>query len=108
MVKQTLLNKTSLGKVYKFLRLLKRKGIKISQAILFGSYAKGQSNLDSDIDVAIVSNQFGEDHVREMMLLRKLALKIDSHIEPIPLSPWDMQDKYSALVKEIKRHGKVL
>ena len=102
---QTRLSKTETKKVYKFLQLLKQRGFKISKAILFGSYAKGKVNPDSDIDIAVVSTQFGRDTTDEMMMLRKIALKIDSHIEPVPLCPEDLDDNFSTLAQEIKKHG---
>lgn len=108
MVKQIYLKEPKIGKIYKFLRLLKKKGIKVSQAILFGSYARGRANSDSDIDVAIVSAKFGKDYVMEMMFLRRLAVKVDSHLEPVPLSPEDLEDKYSTLIQQIKQYGRLL
>lgn len=105
MAKQTRLNKSEIRNVYKFLQLLKQHGFSISRAILFGSYAKGKANPDSDIDIAVVSNQFGQDITEEMMMLRKIALKVDSHIEPVPLSPEDLNDNFSTLAQEVKRYG---
>ncbi len=35
-----------------------KQGIGISKAILFGSFAKGNSTVDSDIDLLLVSSQF--------------------------------------------------
>lgn len=92
--------------VKNYITVLKKNGIKVLRVILFGSYAKGKADLESDIDVAIVSSQFGKNKIKEMMLLRKLAIKVDSHIEPIPLSPADLKDIYSTLVREIRRYGK--
>jgi len=43
-----------------------------------------------------------------MMLLRKLALEIDSHIEPLPFPPQDLEDRYSTLSQEIKKYGVLL
>jgi predicted nucleotidyltransferase len=105
MAKRTRLNKSEIAKIYEFLQLLKQQGFNISRAILFGSYAKGAANPDSDIDIAIVSTHFGQDVAEEMMLLRKIALKVDSHIEPVPLSPEDLDDNLSTLTQEIKRYG---
>ncbi len=105
MAKQTRLKKSEIGKIHKFVQLLKQQGISVSKVILFGSYAKGRASPDSDIDVVVVSNQFGQDAAEEMMLLRKIALKVDSHIEPVPLSPDDLSDKYSSFSQEIKRYG---
>lgn len=91
--------------VRKFIVLLKKQGIKISRIVLFGSYAKGRSTPDSDIDLAVVSPQFGRDTIREMILLRKLALGIDSQLEPVPFSPAGFKDQYSSLSREIRRYG---
>ena len=108
MADQAFIEKSSLTVVFKFLRLLKKKGVKVSQAILFGSYAKGRTNGDSDIDIAIVSRQFGVNNFKEMIFLRRLALKVDSRLEPVPLTPDDLEDHYSTLVQEIKRYGRIL
>ena len=105
MAKQIRLNKSQIKNVYKFLQLLKQQGFSVSRAILFGSYAKGRANPDSDIDIAVVSTQFGQDITKEMMMLRKIALKVDSHIEPVPIRPDALEDNFSTLAQEIKRFG---
>lgn len=105
MAKQTRLRKSEIEKIYEFIQLLKQQGVNVSKVILFGSYAKGRANPDSDIDIVIVSTQFGQDAAEEMMLLRKIALKVDSHIEPVPLSPEDLNDNFSTFAQEIKRYG---
>jgi predicted nucleotidyltransferase len=60
---------------------------------------------DSDIDIAVISSQFGKDKLKEMIVLRKLALEIDSRIEPLPFAPQDLDDRYSTLMQEIKKYG---
>jgi predicted nucleotidyltransferase len=105
MAKHKRLKKSEISKIYRFVQLLKQHGIGVSKVILFGSYAKGKTNPDSDIDVAIVSSQFGKDVAEEMMMLRKIALKVDSHIEPVPLSPEHLNDNFSTFAQEIKRYG---
>ena len=105
MAKQIRLNKSQKKNVHKFLQLLKLQGLSVSRAILFGSYTKGRANPDSDIDIAVVSTQFGRDITKEMMMLRKIALKVDSHIEPVPICPEDLNDNFSTLTQEIKKHG---
>jgi len=105
MAKRTRLRKSEIEKIYEFVQLLKQQGINVSKVILFGSYAKGKANPDSDIDIVIVSTQFGQDTAEEMMLLRKIALKVDSHIEPVPLSPGDLNDNFSTFAQEINRCG---
>jgi len=105
MAKKKHLKKSEIDNIHKFVQLLKQQGVSVSKVVLFGSHAKGKANPDSDIDVAIVSTQFGRDIAEEMMLLRKIALKVDSHIEPVPLSPDDLNDNYSTFAQEIRRHG---
>src|SRR4030067_1016367 len=105
MVKQSTLGKKEKKLINRYVRLLKEKGIKVSMVILFGSYAKGMAKPDSDIDIAVISSQFGQDNFKEMMFLRKLALEIDSHIEPLPFTPQDLDDRYSTLSQEIKKYG---
>jgi hypothetical protein len=105
MAGQATLNKKEINLINRYARLLKQKGIKVSKIILFGSHAKGLAKPDSDIDIAVISSQFGKDNFKEMMLLRKLALEIDSHIEPLPFTPQDLDDRYSTLTQEIKKYG---
>ncbi|KQC11375.1 MAG: hypothetical protein APR62_10010 [Smithella sp. SDB] len=105
MAKRIPLKKKELSAINKYIDLLKKEGIDVSKAILFGSYAKGTAKPESDIDIAIISSQFGKNNLKEMMLLRRIALKIDSHIEPLPFSPEDINDRYSALAQEILKYG---
>lgn len=105
MAEQAILNKKEINLINKYARLLKQKGINVSKIILFGSHAKGMAKLDSDIDIAVISSQFGRDNLKEMMLLRKLALEVDSHIEPLPFTPQDLDDRYSTLTQQIKKYG---
>lgn len=108
MYKQAYLDKNEISLILQYKRLLKEKGIKISKIILFGSYAKGIAKPDSDIDIAVISSQFGKDNLKEMIFLRKLAIKIDSHIEPLPFSPKDLKDRYSTLTSEINKFGIII
>jgi hypothetical protein len=48
-------------RVQSFLDKLRLKGFQISKAYIFGSYAKGQVDRWSDIDVAVISPQIGND-----------------------------------------------
>ncbi len=105
MAKRASLKKKELNIINKYVELLKQKGVDVSKVILFGSYAKGTAKPESDIDIAIISSQFGKNNLKEMMLLRRIALQIDSHIEPLPFSPQDIGDRYSTLAQEIIKYG---
>ena len=40
--------------IEEYLAVLKNNGFEISDAYLFGSYAKNKANSDSDIDIAVI------------------------------------------------------
>lgn len=84
---------------------LKKHGIKILKVILFGSVAKGTNDEYSDIDLALVSPIFGKDYHRERVELAILSGKINDNIEPHPLNPKDLDNKYYALSNEINKYG---
>lgn len=74
-----------------------------SKIILFGSFAKGSFNENSDIDIAVVLKDFNNilDIQLELMRLRR---KIDSRIEPHPFRERDFSPS-DPLVYEILTSG---
>lgn len=91
-----------------YLNQVKNDGIPVTNAYLFGSYAKGSANKFSDIDVCIVSPSFGEDYFEDSLKLKKVANKVDFRIEPVPFAIDDMNDRFSTLAVEIKKYGVTL
>jgi len=89
----------------KYIEEVKKSGIIVKSAYLFGSYAKGKPHVDSDIDICIISPNFGKDYFKESLKLRYLTNKIDTRIEAVPFSLTDLNDKYSTLASEIKKYG---
>ena len=71
--------------------------------ILFGSYAKGNYNDDSDIDIAVVFKDYSSliDMQLELMRLRR---KIDSRIEPHPFRENEFELS-NPIVSEILEYG---
>lgn len=88
-----------------YVMAVKQQGIPVSAAYLFGSYARKNPHWGSDIDICIISPILGKDLIDEMMMLGRITLKIDSRIEPHPMSPADFDEKYNLLAHEIKTHG---
>ena len=76
---------------------------KYSKVILFGSYAKGNYNEDSDIDIAVILNDYSNliDMQLELMRLRR---KIDSRIEPHPFREKEFEMS-NPIVNEIIKYG---
>lgn len=96
--------------IKKYLETLRAKNIRIKTAILYGSYANGKADRDSDIDLAIISPDFGNDSFDEAILLRKLTRGIDLDISPRPYSEkqYKTAKKGDFLYDEIIRKGQVV
>ncbi|MBF0493018.1 MAG: nucleotidyltransferase domain-containing protein [Deltaproteobacteria bacterium] len=101
MVKKTILNRLK-----KFHQLLLKEGVEVSALVLYGSYARGTAHRDSDIDVCVVSPQFGKDRFEEGVFLRHISGRVHALIEPVPCSLKDYQkNKVSPLLHEIRKEG---
>ncbi len=58
---------------------------------LFGSYYKRNANPNSDLDFAIVSRDFaGMEPYTAMKILNRMKLQVNTIIEPIPLTPAEL------------------
>lgn len=64
-----------------------REDRRVTAAYLYGSEARGQAGSWSDIDVAIISPDFGDDLFAAQLALMKLAAKMDERIEPRAFTP---------------------
>lgn len=85
--------------------VLRENNIRVTQLVLFGSHAKGNAREWSDIDLAVVSPDFGRDYCADRVRLMKLARRTPAMIEPHPLHPDDLEDQWSTLSQEIRLHG---
>jgi len=82
------------------------KGLKVEKTIVYGSYASNREHADSDLDVAIVSSDLGEDRFEEGKMLLQTAWRIDPRLHPIPLSLDAYQnDTWVPLIHEIRVRG---
>ncbi len=89
-----------------FIKELKRKKIKIAKVVLFGSRASGRAHEYSDIDVAVVSPDFGKDRYREGAKLFEIACAIDPRFEPVPISLSSYEnDTWIPIIYEIRKNG---
>jgi len=91
--------------IVKYLNLIKEKFYDIESAYLFGSYAKGKSTDDSDIDLALIFTNLDDSRRFDIQVqLMLLAAQIDSRIEPHPISHDDFNSG-NPFVVEIKKTG---
>ena len=102
MVKRTIKKDIS-DSINKFVEEIKKK-YNITAIILFGSYAKGTENEDSDIDIAIISSDFS-DIIEDGAKLIGLTWKIDTRIEPHPITTEDYQKVSNPFVREVVDTG---
>jgi len=92
--------------ILRFVETLNKKGIHVEKAVLFGSYASGNFRPSSDLDLAIVSPDFGKDKFEEGKMLLQMAWRVDPRIEPIPISSKSYEnDTWIPLIYEIKENG---
>lgn len=79
-------------KIDNFINLLESDNIHIQKAILFGSYAAGKNNEWSDIDLAVVSENFKGNRLDDMLKLNNYIFKSSLDISPIPYRPEDFEN----------------
>ncbi len=88
----------------KYLNSLQLNQIPVKSAFLFGSFAKGNYNELSDIDIALVSEIFEGKRIIDRNKIRKITLAISSDIEVLPFNPEDFTLE-NPLAREIIETG---
>jgi predicted nucleotidyltransferase len=100
------MDKSEAIKIAQEYALLIKKTYRNAKVILFGSYVKGSFHNESDIDIAIILNNY--DNILNIQLdLMRLRRKIDSRIEPHALKFSDFNNS-NPLAIEIKKYGLIV
>jgi len=82
------------------------KEININKVILFGSYAKGTNHEDSDIDLAIFSDDFSNmERIEALKFLLLKASDLTIDLQPQPFTLADLEDEDNWLAKEVEETG---
>lgn len=84
---------------------LTKERFSFSNIYLFGSYAKGNYNKESDIDIAIVSDMSAENAEKNRLSLWKARRNVDYRIEPHFFTEKDFADNSDPLAYEIRKTG---
>ena len=97
----------------KFLeKCLIEKGLEVSKIILFGSQVEGQTTHESDVDVAIVSEDFQGKDIFERAMLTKDAeiITIRKFMIPFDIITLTVEEFESeaSLIAEYVKSGEVL
>ena len=98
------INKEIADIVDKYIAIVK-ENYDVVAIILFGSYAKGTENEDSDIDIAVVTDDIKTDKFDEEVKLTLLRRKIDSRIEPHIIKVKDYENDETPFIVEVKNTG---
>jgi predicted nucleotidyltransferase len=74
--------------INKYVGLLEKK-YSLRYVYLFGSWVQGNANFDSDIDIAVIADDFTGDPVDDRLALMRLRRTVDLRIEPVPFLTHD-------------------
>ena len=99
-----MVKREDLEKIKRLSVALEEIGIKVRSLYLYGSRAKGKAGRDSDLDVAIVSEDFSGDLIVDLKSILPALKKSDAAIEPVFYRPEDFREE-DPLVWEIRHSG---
>ena len=102
MDRRTLTRDEALDTVRRYKRVIRHRYHTEPKVIMYGSYAKGYANPDSDIDVAVIVPELEiTDHWEQSADLWGDVFKVNTLIEPVLME--DNED--SMLYREVMRTG---
>jgi predicted nucleotidyltransferase len=88
----------------KYIRELEKNNIHVRSAYLFGSYAKGEQHEWSDLDVALISDDFRGIRFFDRQKIARITIDVDYRISPFPYKTKDFTED-DLFVKEILETG---
>ncbi len=90
----------------KVLEILKDLARRLNAVVyLFGSYARGDHLLDSDVDIVVVSNRFKGMSYADRVAMVRLMLPQDMSFDIIALTPEEFEErKRRSFFEEISRY----
>lgn len=101
-----LTQKSAIEKVQLFSKQLSESGVRLSRVFLFGSYAKNKQHKLSDIDVALVSDDFNGLGFYDIALFGKTIIKKQFHsIQPRTFNSKNFSPAKDPFVEEILKTG---
>ena len=90
----------------KYLLALQLKGLAISEARLYGSYARNEAKEESDIDVLLLSDKVNFNDDTNTGIIWTTAFTVDPRIEPYGVSKKRcFEDDYLPLFENVKAEG---
>jgi len=93
--------------VYKYIQALEKSDFHIQKAILFGSHVFQNYDEWSDIDIAIISDDFEGVRLKDKEKIRKITLSVSPMLSPLPFNTENFSDD-DPFVRHIKETGLLL
>lgn len=103
------MDKAAVRKIIKdFQAALEARDIAVEKFILFGSFAEGRSHEGSDIDIIVVSPDFGDkSYWQRIEVMSEAIYEIFQPIEAVAMTPdeWERKD---SLISQYASSGEVI
>ena len=105
-----MVEKAILTKVREYLGRIAEEGIPVVSGVIFGSFARGEQQADSDIDLLVVSPAFDGTKDRNLIdTLWRMTWRVDSRIEPFGVGVREFEENdASPLIGIARREGIVV
>ncbi len=97
--------------IKKYIEAVQKMNISVDKVFLYGSYAEDNADEWSDIDIAVISSDFGKGrYLDECLMLRKIKRRVNLCISPEPysLEEYENAKKGDFLYDEIIKKGKLI
>ena len=83
-------------------------GPRLKDLILYGSYARGEADAGSDVDVLLVLDDFADDFAeieRTLDLVAGLSLEHNTVISLVPVRDQEWRERRSSFLMNVGREG---
>ncbi len=104
-----MVERTIMTAIQRYIKALSSFGIHTHRIVLFGSFARGDANEFSDIDLVVIAPEF--DGARDIALIEKLwqaTISADNRIEPIPCGELEWETDQGRPILEIARREGII
>ena len=90
-----MVEKSIIEAVRLYLDVVRKSGVDLKGAVVFGSHARGEGTPESDIDLIVISPEFDKRRDRRRTAaLWRLRAKTDSRIEPVAVGEKQWQEDF--------------
>ncbi len=89
-------------------KALERQGVHAARIVLYGSFAKGTWDEDSDIDIVVISDDFaGKKYWDRIDILARATCDVWKPVEAVAMTPeeWERGD---SMIVDFARDGEVV